>query len=87
MHCTIFRDANLLNRLKGLVRTALLGDENGRFTTGFPPDITLLNQMNQVKDHVMRLVPEIQSVPKYTVDDIVKVLEDRAIGAGTVTRD
>ena len=87
LHCILFRDNFLLNSLKAMVRTALPGDENGRFTTGVPPHINMLNQMNQVKNNLMQLVPEIQNVSKVTVENLVKELEERAIGAGTVTRD
>ena len=82
----IFRSEALLNSLKPLVVVSLPGDSSGRFATGVPPHITLLNRMMMISNEIHQILPAINTATENTAQRIIQELEDRAIGAGTVTR-
>ena len=48
--------------------------------TGVPPHVILLNEMNHVSENLSQVSDRV-------VQGVIEVLEERAIGAGTVTRD
>jgi len=55
--------------------------------TGIPPHVHTLIAMENMSSHLQKLIPAIKEVAPDTAQLITKVLEDRAIGAGTVTKD
>ena len=85
--CYIYRNRELLESLKPLAKVSLPGDPSGRYATGVPPHISLLNQMKQIEDEIKKVIPALQESVTSTVSGIVHELEERAIGARTVTTD
>jgi hypothetical protein len=55
--------------------------------TGIPPHVTVLLRMNDIERKLDQVVPAMTNLQSSIVDGITNVLEERAIGAGTVTRD
>ena len=78
----LFTDTAMLGRLQNLV-VCQLPDRTTMRATGIPPHITILTKMASLEtkmDAVPQLVAQV-------IEGVTQVLEDRAIGAGTVTRD
>ena len=82
----LFRDASLLSSLKSRV---ICDDGNTRDlpSTGIPPHTNILREMKTMISEMKLIRPKIDESVEKTVDGIIGVLEDRAISAGTVTRD
>ena len=76
----LFRDNNLLEILRLDVECRLARPAEVMRPTGIPPHVNLLSNMSQILNEVM-------SVPDIVSNRIITILEERAIGAGTVTRD
>ena len=55
--------------------------------SGIPPHTQLLRELTTMRNQNQDLIPAIDAARQRAVEDIIQVLEDRAIGAGTVTRD
>ena len=83
----LFRDRNLLSSLKSLAIVSLPGDSNGRFATGVPPHISIITEMRNIQGKILEILPTVNNSVDMTIAGIIKELENRAIGAGTVTRD
>jgi virulence-associated protein VapD len=83
----IFRDLTLLNRLKPLVRSGLSSDSSTLRATGIPPHISILHKMTMLHDGMRQMNENLNSNRIHVVQDIIQELENRAIGAGTVTYD
>jgi hypothetical protein len=83
----LFRDSHMMNTLAQKI-VCRNGIETDRIrATGIPPHVALLAQLDCVWSQVAAIPPAVDSVVPRVVDGVIKVLEDRAIGAGTVTRD
>ena len=85
--CHVYRNRALLEILKPLTKVALPGDPSGRYATGVPPHISLLNQMKNIEDEIKRVLPALKESVTSTISGLVQELEERAIGARTVTTD
>lgn len=84
----LFREKGLLNDLKNLLSTSKELSDNGVMQpTGVPPHISILSYINELIQDVKTLFVEIQKTVPDTVQGVNQILEDKAIGAGTVTRD
>jgi hypothetical protein len=84
----LFRDFTLLDTLKPLVKCGVLGDNgNHKVATGIPPHTSLLKEMKIVCEEIKQVLPAIDTITERTVNGINKLLEDKAIGAGSVTRE
>lgn len=83
---TLFR-TNKVNSLAPLV-VCRLGRPSDKITaTGIPPHVTLLLKIKAMTDSVKDILPAIAEIPKQVVDEVNNALEERAVNAGTVTRD
>ena len=83
----LFKNPILLNGLSELVQCRL-GKASDKFkTTGVPPHSSLLLKLHETMSAVQQCIPAIEAVVPKVVGAVVKELEDRAIGAGTVTRE
>ena len=82
----LFRDRTVLENLKPLVKCSLK-DEVDIAPTGIPPHTSMLRELTKLRQSVDVVVPEVRTSSVNTIDGIIAVLEERAIGAGTVTRD
>jgi len=78
----LFRNSNLLNNLKQNVEVSLKKN-----ATGIPPHISILSQIKDFSAEVKQILPALVDSVQKTVDGITNILEERAIGAGTVTKD
>jgi hypothetical protein len=88
MQSILYRDLNLLNSLKPLVRCGISGDiAISKIATGIPPHTCLLKEMKLVSEEIKQLLPSIDKITEKTVHGVDRLLENRAIGTGTVTRD
>ena len=76
----LFRDVHLLNSLRSDVDCRLATATDEMRPTGIPPHVTVLSGMSL-------LVNMVTCLPDIVTGRVVDVLEERAIGAGTVTRD
>jgi hypothetical protein len=85
--CHVYRSRALLEVLKPLAKVSLPGDESGRYATGVPPHISLLNQMKHIEEEIKRVIPALNDSVASTISGLVRELEERAIGARTVTTD
>lgn len=82
----LFRDRGLFETLKPHVVCSLEKDFD-HVATGIPPHTSLLRNMTSMVNAIQKVIPAIDAAKNQIVDGVVQVLEDRAIGAGTVTRD
>ena len=82
----LFTSPNLINRLEPLVSCVNLSS-NSMHATGVPPHVSLLIRLTNISNAVSILGPNLASMPTQVAKEIEKILEERAIGAGTVTRD
>ena len=85
--CYVYRNRELLDLLKPLAKVALPGDPSGRYATGVPPHISLLNEMKNIESEIKRVLPALKESVTSTISGLVHELEERAIGARTVTTD
>jgi len=83
----LFRDRSALEKLKNLVECRLNLPGDSMVATGIPPHIALLQQMQSLSSSFTAVIPALNRVSSEVVDGVVQVIETRAIGAGTVTRD
>lgn len=81
----LFSDPQLLNNLRAKV-TAGTSDPS-MTATGLPPFILIMNEVKECRKEVTAVIPAVESSVPKVVGGVTQVLEDRAIGAGTVTRD
>jgi hypothetical protein len=82
----LFRDSSVLATLRPLVVCSLQNRVHIS-PTGIPPHTSLLRELATVTNRVNDVIPAINARGQQVVNDLIDVLEDRAIGAGTVTRD
>lgn len=54
---------------------------------GLPPHVTSLAEFGLIKSKLANLLPILKDIPSETAKIVMEELENRAIGAGTVTRD
>lgn len=54
--------------------------------TGIPPHVSLLLQVQELNQHVLAVIPAVERIQGTVVDGVTAVLEERAVGANTVTR-
>ena len=81
----LFRDVNLVRKLKPLIRIALSGESLEIARTGIPPHTSILREMKAMVEEIKTINPNIRATKDQTVEGVAQVLEERAIGAGTVT--
>jgi hypothetical protein len=81
----IFTMPGILNSLMPYIKCGTQSDELR--ATGIPPHISLLAEMKNVTVVLEKFGSLFESTGSKIVADIIQVLEERAIGAGTVTRD
>jgi len=85
----LFRDLQLLNSLKQIIICRNYRPEDPISPTGIPPHIALLEKMETIiSDYQLNqnhLIPIINSIPLEVAEKVTQILEERAIGAGTVT--
>jgi hypothetical protein len=82
----LFADASLIPSLqpKVICRCPLPGDSIT--ATGIPPHISMLTEIQECSKQIATVVPAVDAAVPKMVDGVIEVLEERAIGAGTVTR-
>lgn len=83
----LFTNQKRLENLGQLVTCRLNEPTDTIRASGIPPHVSLLSQMTQISNNVQLVIPELRNITPSTVAGVVKELEDRAIGAGTVTRE
>lgn len=76
MFCYIYRNRELLELLKSIAKVALPGDPSGRYATGVPPHISLLNQMKSIEEEIKQVIPALKDGVTTTIAGIVQELED-----------
>lgn len=81
----LFRNPDLLNSLSRNVACRPSLPEDSISATGVPPHINLLKNMMALSQGVKEIVPALNNIPTKIIDGVINVLEERAIGAGTVT--
>lgn len=81
----LFTDRTLLNQLSSHVKCETNSDQIQ--ATGIPPFVSILRDVKSLKIHMDKLEANQRTISRDVIDGVVQVLEDRAIGAGTVTRD
>jgi hypothetical protein len=84
---TLFKSQTLLNQLKNIVFCRIGNAKDSLHATGIPPHIGLLVSMEEQIGTIRSLASKMDQVAPSVVDGVIKVLEERAIGAGTVTRE
>jgi hypothetical protein len=83
----LFCEPNLLAQLSRLVVCRMSRPDDPIQPTGVPPHISLLNQMMNMTEEMKAIIPAVDRIVPRVVNGVETVLEERAIGAGTVTRD
>jgi hypothetical protein len=87
-HCiftTPLLSQGISKKLKDVVHCHIANGNNPLAITGIPPHVLILIKMHRIRDDVRNLVPRIEKVVPDIVQGVTDVLEERAIGAGTVT--
>ena len=79
----LFRDASLIEEFKPLVRIS--SPSGDRVATGIPPHVILLCQTRSLLEEIKGIPAALQDVSTKTVNGIVQELDQRAIGARTLT--
>lgn len=82
----IFRDSTLMSALKEFVICELPSTKSKIQATGVPPHVMLLQDMGRMLDGLEGQKEALKESVTGVIEGIVQELEDRAIGAGTVTR-
>jgi hypothetical protein len=75
----------IAKKLNNIVHCHIMTGNDPFAITGIPPHISILVEMQGMRDEVRRVVPRIESAVPEVVQGVTNVLEERAIGAGTVT--
>ena len=83
----LFVDTAALVEMSNLVICGLPRDDDGLQATGIPPHIDIRADTLAIRQEIKSIVPHIDLSRQLTVEGVTQVLEDRAIGAGTVTFD
>ena len=56
------------------------------FRSGVPPHIAILRDMTNISTEVSQILQALESLSNQTISGVTQVLENRAIGASTATR-
>lgn len=88
-HC-IFSNAlftqNYIQKLYPLVKCCRSNEPGVKIrATGIPPHIGIICNLDRVSENLLHVTSVVQETGQKTVDGVIQVLEDHAIGAGTVT--
>ncbi len=83
----LFRDSDLFNRLASNVVCRLPNVGDTISSTGVPPHVSILRTLQGFLNQFTEITSTLQSIPPEVVNGVIRELEQRAIGAGTVTRD
>ncbi|EGZ21660.1 hypothetical protein PHYSODRAFT_494784, partial [Phytophthora sojae] len=83
----LFQDPELLGNLSSRVQCGYAGSKTQLKATDFPPHVSILGQMRALQDNTLSTIEKIEESRREIVKDIIHELEERAIGAGTVTFD
>jgi hypothetical protein len=81
----LFRNINLLDELRDHVACSFSSESDSLRATGIPPMVSILNNMRELKEQYQTLARAQAEASQETVLGVVRELERRAIGAGTVT--
>jgi hypothetical protein len=76
----LFRDQAMLNNLKTYVKCRIAKENDVMRPTGVPPHVSILGQMHG-------MLATLNDLPQKINSGLIEILEERAIGAGAVTRD
>lgn len=77
MSCYLFRNPSLISTLKNLVQTS---NSPWMRSSGIPPHIYLYKQQHELQEAVDKL-------PNTLMDGFAKVIEDKGVGAGNITKE
>ena len=83
----LFQNPELLRELEERVHCGIPKEGKGLQATGIPPHVSLLSKLTHLHQASQETVNKIAATKDEIILDIVKELEDRAIGARTVTYD
>jgi hypothetical protein len=85
----VFNTPLIVSRLaETLLPLVSCGADSGRMqATGIPPHVAILKQLQGHQQAILALLPKMEAIAPSVVDGVVKELEERAIGAKTVTFD
>lgn len=81
----LFAQKNVLDTLMPLVISGLPHSDIALRPTGIPTFIDIILNNEQKADQIKNLQSTVAQLPAAVVDGVEKILEERAIGAGTVT--
>eukprot|EP00834_Sanchytrium_tribonematis_P003532 NODE_139_length_16235_cov_0.569038.p3 type:complete len:603 gc:universal NODE_139_length_16235_cov_0.569038:14135-15943(+) len=83
----LFTDLGLLSSLKAIVKCRRANENDVLTATGIPPFVNIINNLVTLNESILKILPALEKSSNDTAQMIINELEDRAIGAGTVTRD
>lgn len=83
----IFTDLDKMQALRERVRCGFASPSSSMQPTGIPNHTTYILNERTRDDAVAKLLPAITVMSDQIINGVINVLEERAIGAGTVTRD
>ena len=83
----LFAERNTMEHLGQFVQCGLSQNEIGLQPTGVPPHTMILTHIQSLASNIFQILPALRRCSEETIEGVMKELEDRAIGAGTVTRD
>ena len=83
----LFQNPELLRELGKRVKCGVPAENEGMKATGIPPHVSLLAKMTHLHEASQETVRKISRTKDEIISGIVKELEERAIGARTVTYD
>ena len=81
----LFTNWRRMKELSNLVDCHLPKANDVLKATGVPPHIMQLNKIKEISDNISKIIPAIEKSTKDAIAGLVNVLEERAIGANTVT--
>ena len=84
---SLFSNWTRLQTLKQAVQCHLPRANDPFKPTGVPPHILQLNKLKEISDNIGLIIPAIEQSTTNAINGLIQVLEDRAIGSGTVTYD
>eukprot|EP00834_Sanchytrium_tribonematis_P008368 NODE_959_length_2884_cov_0.214363.p1 type:complete len:297 gc:universal NODE_959_length_2884_cov_0.214363:657-1547(+) len=84
---SVFRNSSVLNQLFSLIDCRSSTGNDRIQATGIPPHTQLLMNLLEISDSINSIIPAVNQATESIAEKIIQELEDRAIGAGTVTRD
>jgi len=82
----LFRDEQLLGSLASRVLSGLPTPSGVLRATGIPPHVNIIEKMEAVQDGLHKILPAISNIPPEVVKGVDRLLEQKAVNIGAVTR-